>query len=72
VFDDFDLKVSLLAANAVYFGEGDEVDVDVPADLDQLGRDDSHSALIGGKGLVELGHDATDTRGPFYQVHIKT
>jgi hypothetical protein len=26
----------------------------VPADLDQLGRDDSHGTVVGGKGLVQL------------------
>jgi hypothetical protein len=71
MLDDLDLKVSLLAADAVYLGEGDEVDVGVPADLDQLGGDDSHGALIGGKGLVQLGHDPADSRRPFDQVHVK-
>jgi hypothetical protein len=37
VLDDLNLEVSLFAADAVYVGEGDEVDVGVPADLDQLG-----------------------------------
>jgi len=37
MLDDLNLKVSLFAADAVYLGEGDEVDVGVPADLDQLG-----------------------------------
>ncbi len=26
----------------------------MPADLDQFGRDNSHGAIIGGKGLVQL------------------
>lgn len=72
MLDDFYLEVSLLTADAVYLGEGDEVDVGVPADLDQLGGDDSHSAFIGRKGLIELGHDPADSRGPFYHVDIKS
>ena len=39
---------------------GDEFNVQVPADLDQFGRDDSHGAIVGGEGLVQLGHDAAD------------
>jgi len=37
-----------------------DFDVNVPADLDQLGRDNSHGTVIGGKGLVKLGHDPTN------------
>jgi hypothetical protein len=49
-----------------------ELNIDVPADLDQLGRDDSHGAIIGGEGLVQLGHDSTDGRRLFHQVDKKT
>ena len=31
-----------------------EFDVDMPADLDQFGRDNSHGTVIGGKSLVQL------------------
>jgi hypothetical protein len=31
-----------------------DFDIDVPADLDQFRRDNSHGTVIGGKGLVEL------------------
>jgi hypothetical protein len=64
--DNLNLEVSGLAADGVYFSEGDEVDVDVPADLDQLGGDDSHRALIGGERLIELGHNPADTGRPFH------
>jgi hypothetical protein len=72
MLDNLYLEVPLLAADAVYLSEGDEVDVGVPADLDQLGGDDSHSALIGRKGLIELCHDPADTGGPLYQMYIKS
>jgi hypothetical protein len=34
----------------------------MPADLDQFGRKYSHGAVIGGIGLVELGHMAANGR----------
>jgi hypothetical protein len=46
-------------------------DVDMPADLDQFGRNNSHGTVIGGKGFVQLRHDAADGRRPFNQVNIK-
>jgi hypothetical protein len=39
---------------------GDEFNVQMPADLDQFGRDDSHGAVVGGEGLVQLGHGPPD------------
>jgi len=44
----------------------------MPADLDQFGREYSHGAVIGGKGLVELGHMAADGRCFFNKVNFKT
>jgi hypothetical protein len=42
----------------------------MPADLDQFRRDNSHGAVIGGKGLVQLGHDPADGWGFFKEVDI--
>jgi hypothetical protein len=42
----------------------------MPADLDQFGREDSHGAIIGGEGLVQLGHQTTDGGGPLHEVDI--
>jgi hypothetical protein len=36
------------------------LNVNMPADLDQLGRDNSHGTVIGGEGLVQLRHDPAD------------
>jgi hypothetical protein len=44
----------------------------MPADLDQFGRKYSHGAVIGGEGLVKLGHMAADARRFFNQVDLKT
>jgi len=45
-------------------------DVAVPADLDQLGGDNSHGAVVAGEGLVDLGHGAADGRALFHQVDV--
>jgi hypothetical protein len=55
-----DLEVSFGAFNLVYLGRGDQVDIEMPADLDQFGRDDSHGTVIGGKSLVQFAHDTTN------------
>ena len=44
----------------------------MPADLDQFGVEYSHGAVIGRKGLVQLGHMAPDARRFFNQVNFKT
>jgi len=51
-FPYLDLEISSSALDGFKIRIGDEFDVQVPADLDQFGRDDSHGAVIGGKGLV--------------------
>ena len=56
-FFDFDLEIARFARNAFKIRVGDQFDVQMPADLDQYGGDDSHRAVIGGKCLVQLGHD---------------
>jgi hypothetical protein len=44
----------------------------MPADLDQFGREYSDGAVIGRKGLVKLGHMATNGRRLVDQVNLKT
>jgi hypothetical protein len=44
----------------------------MPADLDQFGSEYSHGAVIGGKGLVKLGHMAPNARRFLNQVNLKT
>jgi len=56
------LKVSILSVYALNICAGMKFDVNVPADLDQFGRDNSHGTIIGGKGLVQLSHDTTNGR----------
>ena len=44
----------------------------MPADLDQFGREYSNGAVIGGKGLVKLGHMAANGRCLVHQINLKT
>jgi hypothetical protein len=62
-------KITRIAVDLGDGGQGMEFDIAVPADLDQLGRDNSHGAVVGRKGLVKLGHGAADGRPFFHQVH---
>jgi hypothetical protein len=44
----------------------------MPADLDQFGRKYSYGAVIGGKGLVKLGHMAANGRCLVHQIDLET
>ena len=63
-----DREIPRLAADPDDLRRSHDLDVNVPADLDQLGRDNSHGAVIGGKGLVQLRHDPTN--GGFGLHHV--
>ena len=49
-------EISRLPGNLLNFRKGKKLDVEMPADLDQLGRDNSHCAFVSGEGFVQLGH----------------
>lgn len=68
--EDFYLKISFFTADAFQLRIGEKVDVEVPADLDQLWRKDSHCAFIGGKRFVQLRHASADGRAFFQEMHI--
>jgi hypothetical protein len=72
VLNDPGLEVPFLTLQFPEFCCCQEFDVQVPADLDQFGRDDSHGTVIGGKRLVQLGHEPADGRIPFHQIHIES
>jgi len=55
-FAEPDLQVSLFPLDAFYGGAWMDLNIDVPADLDQFRRYDSHGTVIGRKCLVQLGH----------------
>jgi hypothetical protein len=54
------LEVSYFSFYTVHLGIGKNLYIWMPADLDQLGCEYSHGAVVGGKGLVKLGHVAAD------------
>jgi hypothetical protein len=66
------LKVAYVPFYTVNLSIGKNLYIWMPADLDQLGCEYSHGAVIGRKGLVKLGHVAPDTWGFLDQVHLKT
>jgi hypothetical protein len=44
----------------------------MPSNLDELRSEYSYGAVVGGKGLIELGHMTTDGRRLVDKVHFKT
>jgi hypothetical protein len=64
------LKISFFTVNGSDFGEGKQFDIDVPADLDQLGGDNSHGAVIGGECLVQLRHHPANGTGSLHKVYV--
>ena len=54
VFQYIDFKPPLFPSNVYDLGKGEQLYVQMPADLDQFRRKDSHGAVIGGECLVEL------------------
>jgi hypothetical protein len=67
-----DGEVALLPGDRLDRSAGVELDIDVPADLDQLGRDNSHGTFVRGEGLVELGHHPADGRRLLHQMNEET
>jgi hypothetical protein len=65
---DLGLKVTDLAREFSYLAVSHQVNVRMPTDIQQLRRENSYSAVIGGKSLVQLGHFAPDTGVLFHQV----
>jgi hypothetical protein len=51
-----------------YLGIGQNFYVQMATKLHELGREDSHGAIVSGKGLIQLSHDPSDARSPLYHV----
>jgi hypothetical protein len=66
------LEVTYFPFYTVNFSISEDLDIGMPADLDQFGREYSHGAVIGRKGLVKLGHVPPNARRLLNQVHPKT
>jgi hypothetical protein len=72
LFSQSYLEVSCFSFYTVNFSICQDFYVGMPADLDQFGRKYSDGAVIGGKGLVKLGHVAANGRRLVDQVNLKT
>jgi hypothetical protein len=67
---DLHLEAPRLSAHLLQVRERQQLDIEMPPHLNQLGRQDAHGAVIGGKGLVELGHHPADGRLALHHVKI--
>jgi hypothetical protein len=72
LFNQGYLEVSCFTFYTVNFSIRQDLYIGMPADLDQFGREYSDGAVIGGKGLVKLGHMAANGRCFVNQVNLKT
>jgi hypothetical protein len=72
LFNQGDPKVSCFSFYTVNFRIRQDFYIGIPADLDQFGREYSYRAVIGGKGLVELGHVAANGRCLVHQINLET
>jgi hypothetical protein len=72
LFNQRYLEVSCFSFYTVNFSIRQDLYIGMPADLDQFGREYSDGAVIGGKGLVKLGHMAANGRCLVDQVNLKT
>ena len=66
------LKFSWFPVYTLNFSICQNLYVGMPADLDQFGREYSHRAVIGGKGLVKLGHMAANAGSLLNQINLIT
>jgi hypothetical protein len=53
---DGDFEISFIALNLINFCTRNKVDVKMPADLDQFGRNNSHCTIVGGKCFIQFTH----------------
>jgi hypothetical protein len=53
-------------------GTGNILNIGMTPTLNQLGRNNTHGTIVGGKGLIQLGHPSPDSRLFLNQVHLKS
>jgi hypothetical protein len=63
-------EVARFAFQLLEFGQRKDFDVLVAAGLNQLRRQDAHRAVVGGEGLVELGHRPADGGALLDEVYL--
>ncbi len=72
ILADLDLEIAGLARYSLDVRQSDDLDVLIPGALHQLGREDAHGAVAGGKGLIELGHPPADGGRRIEQIDLET
>ena len=70
ILAQLDREISHLSRDLFDLRQGHQVDVQMPAALHQFGRDDAHGAVVGGKGFIQLSHDAADGRLGLGHVYV--
>jgi hypothetical protein len=70
MLDHLHREVPRFTAHVCNFRKGQELNVEMPADLDPFGRDNSHGAVIGGEGLVQRRHDPSNGRALFQKIDV--
>ena len=71
-FDQGNREFTGLSFHPLDFGVGQNLDIGMPAAFNEFRTLDAHGAVIGGKGLVELGHLAANGRGFVHQENLET
>jgi len=70
LFPHGNLEAARLPCYGLHLCKGKKFDVEMPADLDQFWRDDSHGTIVGGEGLVQLGHCPANGGTFFNQIDL--
>ncbi len=70
-FDQGNREFTGLSFHALDFGVGQDLDIGMPAAFNEFRRLNAHGAVIGGKGLVELGHLAANGRRFVHQENLE-
>ncbi len=60
MIDKLGREATGLTFEIFHLGVGDHVNIEMPADLHQLGGDDTHGTVVCRKCLVQLCHDAAN------------
>jgi len=63
-------EIASFTADSLDFAVGEKIYFGMPTDIQQLRRENSDSAIIGGERLVELGHSSANAREPFHHMHL--
>jgi hypothetical protein len=69
---DFYLEMPLFTLDIFHFTVGEKLYVRILSHGDQFRRKDTGGAIVGGEGLVELGHTPTDARLTFDEIDLVT